>query len=273
MADMPLSDDWGIASAAYAARTEYVTRPSAEALISWVHEESPLSARNVSVLDNGAGSGVVTIALRARFTSAPILAADLSAGMLRIIEEKHLSDVCCKVLDAINLSEVPDDTFTHSLSTFMIQFTSEPLSALREMYRVTKPAGIIGLGMWGELCFDAPWEETVRHFEPSYTYPRPWSPDWQDENRLREHIEAVGFKDVQMKTIRPRWDFQSPEEYFKFYLESQNPYFMAGYQAWWDKGKEGIMRPLFERIVRENYGGAKDFDMKVWLFIARKKNH
>ena len=270
MANESSSDDWGTASAAYAARTEYVTRPSAEALITWVNEELPLSAHNVNVFDNGAGSGVVTVALRSRFATAPILAADLSPGMLKIIEEKRLSNVRCKVLDATNLSGIPDDTFTHSLSTFMIQFTPDPLSALREMYRVTKPGGALRLCMWGELCFDAPWEETARHFEPGYTYPRPWTADWQDEKRLREYIEAVGFKDVQMRTIRPRWDYESPEEYFKFYLESQNPYFMAGYQPWWDKGMEGIMRPMFEKIVRDNYGGAKDFDMKVWLFIARK---
>ena len=270
MADLSLSDDWGIASAAYAARAEYVTRPCAEALISWVKEEFPLSGPNVNILDNGAGSGVVTIALRARFANAPILAADLSAGMLRIIEEKRLSNVRCKVLDALNLREIPDDTFTHSLSTFMIQFTPDPLRALREMYRVTNPGGALGLCMWGELCFDAPWEETARQFEPNYSYPRPWTADWQDEKRLREYIEAVGFRDVQMRTIRPRWDFQSPEEYFNFYLESRNPYFMAGYQPWWDDGKEGIMRPMFERIVRDNYAGAKDFAMKVWLFIARK---
>ena len=80
----------------------------------------------------------------------------------------------------------------------------------------------------------------------------------------------MGFKDIRSKTIRPKWDFESPEEYFNFYLESKNPEFMRGYQPWWDKGMESTMRPMFERIVRKNYNGAKDFDMKVFLFIARK---
>ena len=73
-----------------------------------------------------------------------------------------------------------------------------------------------------------------------------------------------------MKTIRPRWDFESPEEYSQFYLESKNPYFMRGYQPWWDKGMESTMRPLFESIVRDKYNGAKDFDMQVLLYVAKK---
>lgn len=270
--NMTQPDQWGTASAAYAARTTYVTRPSAEQLISMVDEVSPLSHRDAIAFDNGAGSGVVTAALRARFADIPIVVADLSPGMLKEVERKQLPHVECQELDATNLHSIANDTFTHSLSTFMIQFAAEPLRALSEMYRVTKPGGTLGLGMWGELCFDAPWEDTVRYFEPgsTYQYPHTWTPDWQDENCLRQYIQAVGFKDVHLKVIRPRWDFVSLEEFSHWYLESKNPEFMRGYQPWWDKGMEHVMRPVFERILREKYGSARDFDMKVFLFTARK---
>ena len=264
------SDDWGTASAAYAARAESVTRPCAEELLSWVHEESSFSTPGATAFDNGAGSGVVTTALQSRFPTVPIFAADLSPVMLEIIEKRRLPQVKCQVLDAIDLRPIADGTFTHALSTFMIQFTPDPLRALREMYRVCKPDATLGLCMWGELCFDAPWEETVRHFEPDYTYPHTWTPDWSDEERIQAHIREAGFKDVRSKIIRPKWDFESPEEYFEFFLESKNPEFIRAYQPWWDKGMESTMRPMLERIVREKYGGAKDFDMKALLFVARK---
>ena len=45
---------------------------------------------------------------------------------------------------------------------------------------------------------------------------------------------------------------------------------MGGYQPWWEKGMEGVMRPIFERAVKEKYNRAKDFDMEVFLFVARK---
>ena len=154
--------------------------------------------------------------------------------------------------------------------SFMIQFTPNPHRALGEMYRVTKSGGTLGLSMWGELCFDAPWEDTVRQCESDYVYPHAWSPGWADAGQIRTYIEEVGFKDVRSQMIRPRWDFENPEDAFRVYFESQNPESMRGYQPWWDKGMESVLQLEFERIVREKYNKGKDFDMKVFLFIERK---
>ncbi|KAL8685844.1 MAG: hypothetical protein Q9224_005647 [Gallowayella concinna] len=271
MAESPKADDhWGVTSSVYASRTEYVTRPAAEALISWVNSLSPLSHSNAIALDNGAGSGVITTTLRSRFPHLPIIATDLSPGMLEKLEQKQLPRVQCKVLDATNLHHFDRDTFTHTLSTFMLQFAPEPQTALQEMYRVTKPNGTLGLCMWGEICFDPPWEETARYFEPDYVFPHTWTSDWADGDKLQRYVEDAGFKDVKLQTIRPRWDFQSPEQFFEYSFESKNPEVMRGYQPWWDKGMESTMRPMFEKIVRERYGGAKDFDMEVFMIVATK---
>ena len=111
----------------------------------------------------------------------------------------------------------------------------------------------------------------MRYFEPDYTYPHTWTPDWSDQGRIHAYIEEVGFTDVQSKTVSIRWDFKSPEEFIEFYLESKNPEAQRGYQPWWDKGMEGTMRPMYERIVREKFHGDKDFDlMQAFLFVARK---
>ena len=171
------SANWDSTSAVYASTAEHVTRPVAEELVSWLNSQSPFSAPGVTAFDNGCGSGVVTATLSIKFPTIPILAADFSPGMLDVVEKKKFLNVRTRVLDATDLDLVRDDTFTHSLSTFMIQFTSDPPQALRELYRVTRPGGALGLGMWGELCFDAPWVEACRHFDPDYTYPHTWSPD------------------------------------------------------------------------------------------------
>ncbi|KAL8817148.1 MAG: hypothetical protein Q9223_003963 [Gallowayella weberi] len=268
--ELPKIDRWSVASCAYTVRTEKLTRPSAEALISWVNSLSPLSHANVIALDNGTGSGVVTTILRSRFPHLPIIATDLSLPMLEQVKKKQLPLVECKILDAIDLHDIEGDTFTHSLSTFMLQFVAEPQTALQEMYRVTRPNGTLGLCMWGQICFDAAWEETVRHFEPDYVYPHTWTPDWADEDKLQRYVEDAGFKDVKLRTIRLPCNFQNPEEFFKSFFDSNHPEPMRGYQPWWDKGMESTIRPMFENIIRERYGGAKDFDMEVFLIVATK---
>lgn len=270
MAESPKLDPWDVASSAYATKTEHVTRPGAEALISWLDDLSPLSHANAFALDNGPGTGVVTASLRSRFPHLPIVAADLSPGMLEHIEKKQLPQVQCKVVDANDLHPIATDTFTHSLSTFMIQFSSDPRIALQEMYRVTTPNGTLGLCMWGEIAAAAPWVETARLFDPDYVYPHTWTPDWGDQHTLPRYVADAGFKDVKLRTVRARWDFPSPEEVFQFYFESKNPEFIRGYQPWWDRGMEGTMRPIFEKIVRERYGGGKEFDAEAFLIVATK---
>ena len=124
--------------------------------------------------------------------------------------------------------------------------------------------------MWGEMCFDAPWEDTVRQFEPDYTFPHSYTPDWSNEESIRAYIQEAGFKNVRSKTIRPRWNFKSAEEYLDFFLEMKNPELMRGYQPWWNKGMESVMRPMLESILKEKYNNAKDCDIEAFLFVARK---
>ena len=33
---------------------------------------------------------------------------------------------------------------------------------------------------------------------------------------------------------------------------------------------ESVMRPMFQKIVREKYNDAKDFNLETFLFLARK---
>ena len=178
------------------------------------------------------------------------------------------------VLDATNLTAFKENSFSHVLSTFMLQFTSDPLRALKEMYRVTKPwgKGTFALGMWGEMCFEAPWEEACRKFEPDYVYPKMWTPDWSDERKIKSFLENVGFKEIEIRSIRAPWNFESTEAYCEYFFESKNPYFERALVPWrtGDGGKMGAARSMCEQIVREKYNGARNFDMEVFLFIAKK---
>jgi len=243
----------------------------AEQLVFLVNTQSPFSEAGVTAFDNGCGSGVLTTILRTNFPHIPILAGDLSPGMLEIVEKKSLRNVQTQVLNAIDLSPIKENTFTHTLSTFIVQFTPNPLQSLREIFRVTKVRGTLGLCMWGLLCFDAPWEEACRQFDPDYTYPHTWTPDWQDSEQITGYLQQVGFKDIQMKSMTPRWDYQTPEPYFEFFLESKNPEFERAFNPWRDIEKYEEVETLLKQLVREKYSKTEEFDMmKVFLYTARK---
>lgn len=76
------------------------------------------------------------------------------------------------------------------------------------------------------------------------------------------------------KTMRPRWDFRESGRIFPDFFSGveESPSSGVGISRGGDKGMESVMRPLFEKIVRGKYGGAKDFDMKVFPYSWRENN-
>lgn len=270
VSDQP-TDKWGITSKIYAVKATYITGRTAEQLVSLVDIQSSFSKPDVTAFDNGCGTGIVTTILRSKFPGIPILAADLSPGMLEILEKKGLRNVQTRILNAMDLHSIKENTFTHTLSNMMVQFTPDPLQSLREMFRVTKIGGTLGLCMLANLCFDAPWVEACRKFDPGYTYPHSWTPDWQDSEQITGYLQQVGFKDIRMKPMAPRWDWQAPEPLFEFFLKSKNPEFEQALNPWKKIGKYQEVEALFKQLVREKYSKTEEWDaMKVFLYTARK---
>ena len=69
--------------------------------------------------------------------------------MLQELEAKNLPNVSTKVLDAKEMSShFEADSFRHVFSTFMLQFIPNPRKAIEKTYRVLRPGGAIGVGIW-----------------------------------------------------------------------------------------------------------------------------
>jgi SAM-dependent methyltransferase len=100
------------------------------------------------VLDIAAGNGNATLAAARRFaqvTSTDYVPALLEKGRARAQAEGL--DVKFQVSDAENLVFVAD-SFDVALSTFGAMFTPEQGRSAREMLRVVRPGGRIGLANW-----------------------------------------------------------------------------------------------------------------------------
>jgi ubiquinone/menaquinone biosynthesis C-methylase UbiE len=107
-----------------------------------------------SVLDIAGGSGEpsFTIAQRVGPTGS-VVCTDVVAGMVEGAQSearrRGLTNVEFRQCAADSLP-FENDSFDVVVCRFGVMFFPDPLAALREMLRVTKPAGVIALVVWGK---------------------------------------------------------------------------------------------------------------------------
>ena len=115
------------------------------------------------VLDAAVGTG---LNLPAYPEGVNVVGVDLSNMMLAEARSKQVfADVTLKVADLQNL-DFPDDHFDAAASGFTLCVVADPVGALREILRVTKPGALIAIldycvsrdpevQKWQELIYDA----------------------------------------------------------------------------------------------------------------------
>jgi SAM-dependent methyltransferase len=98
------------------------------------------------VLDLGCGPGSITVGIAELVAPGRVLAVDSDAGVLVAAESAARAagteSIEFAVMDAYAL-EVPDGTFDLVHAHQVLQHLADPVAALREMARVTRPCGIV----------------------------------------------------------------------------------------------------------------------------------
>ncbi len=134
----------------------------------WHIEREPLIASlqlkpGQTVLDAAVGTG---LNLSAYPEGVHVVGVDLSEKMMDEARKKRVSaDITFKVLDMCNL-DFPDNSFDAAASGFTFCVVNDPVIALKEILRVTKPGAFIAIldycksqnleiQKWQELIFDA----------------------------------------------------------------------------------------------------------------------
>ncbi|MDZ7969832.1 MAG: methyltransferase domain-containing protein [Nostoc sp. DedSLP03] len=134
----------------------------------WHIEREPLIASlqlkpGQTALDAAVGTG---LNLPAYPEGVRVVGVDLSEKMMDEARKKHVSaDITFKVSDLCNLN-FPDNTFDAAASGFTFCVVSDPVRALAEILRVTKPGALIAIldycksqdpeiQKWQELISDA----------------------------------------------------------------------------------------------------------------------
>ncbi|MGX6601796.1 class I SAM-dependent methyltransferase [Micromonosporaceae bacterium Da 78-11] len=108
----------------------------------------PHLSSGAAVLDVGCGPGTITADLATRITPGRVTALELTEPALDLaraeIGRRGLSNVDFAVGD-VHALDFPDDTFDVVHAHQVLQHVGDPVAALREMRRVTRPGGVIAV--------------------------------------------------------------------------------------------------------------------------------
>lgn len=176
------------------------------------------------VLDVAAGNGNATLAAARRF--AEVVSTDYVHALLeqarKRAEADHLS-VTFQEADAEQLP-FPDASFDVVLSTFGVMFTPNQQRAARELVRVCRPGGKIGLANWTPEGFIGQLFKVVGKYvppTPGMKSPLLWG--------TKAHLEALFQPDatVAAKSANFVFRYRSPQHWLEFFRAYYGPVLKA----------------------------------------------
>ena len=222
------------------------------------------------VLDVGAGDG--NFALACAREGASVVACDISPGMVergRARSEREGYDVEWVEGDAEALP-FEDARFDCVGSVFGAFIAPRPEVAARELFRVVRPGGTVGLTAWVPDGFMAELAGIGRRFAP----PEPDQPPperWGDEATARERLEPLAAR-VEYQRRQLVWRADSPQAFLDEFTASA-PTIAAARQALPPERFEELSALMGEMIERNNESGdgSLRLEAEYAVIVARRR--
>jgi ubiquinone/menaquinone biosynthesis C-methylase UbiE len=222
------------------------------------------------VLDVGAGDG--SFALACAREGASVVACDISPGMVergRARSEAEGHDIEWLEAD-VEALPFEDARFDCAGSSFGAFIAPRPEVAARELFRVVRPGGTVGLTAWVPDGVMAEMFSIGRRFAPPDP-DQPPSERWGDEATARERLESLAAR-VEYERRRLVWQADSPSDFIEQFTAS-SPTMVAARQALPpDRFEElgALMDELMERH-NESGDGSLRVEAEYALIVARKR--
>jgi SAM-dependent methyltransferase len=204
------------------------------------------------ILDVAAGNG--NLAVIAAEEGADVTASDISPAQVdlgRARTEAEGVDVEWVVADAEDLP-FEDDRFDCAASVFGAMFAPRPEVAARELFRVVKPGGTVGLAVWGPYGSQGEVFEVLGRYGPPMPEGVPPPRDWGVEDIARERLEPLASSLV-MERRKLHWEFDSFDHLWQT-LQSAGPAAAAA-AAQGPEVLEEAGRAVEEVVQRYNQAG------------------
>jgi ubiquinone/menaquinone biosynthesis C-methylase UbiE len=202
---------------------------------------------NERVLDVAAGNGNATLAAARRF--AQVLSTDYVPELLRKGEERAKAEGLQVVFQVADVEKLPfaDGQFDAVLSTFGCMFAPDHKATSREMLRVTRSGGRIGMANWTPEGFIGQLFKVIGAFVPppvGVTPPAKWG--------TREHLDELfgpAARDIRAERRMFNFRYASAAHFIQVFRDYYGPTHKAF--AALDAGKQQelheAIRALLER--------------------------
>ena len=224
------------------------------------------------VLDVGCGTGASALpAAEIIGSSGSVLGVDLAENQLKRARmkaaQRQLQNVEFRLGDMTNLG-FPDGHFDAVVSVFSIFFVPDMEGLVRELWRMVKPGGKLGITTWGERYF-APiysiWREAIRTERPDlYTAFNPWDRISLPE-QVSELLKASGVPNAEIVPENGSQTLSTPEDWWTIVLGQ-------GMRATVDAMDAATAARIHDRTV----GWARDNDVRAvetnFIFAVATKN-
>lgn len=186
-------------------------------------EQMPLTP-GARVLDVATGTGAVLLPVARRVGSeGHVTGIDLSGGILqeaeRAVRAEALTNVALRKMDAEHL-DFPDQTFDAVICAFSLFLFPDMEAALREMYRVSKPGGSVGLSVFGKTPppFNPGWPILLQQFEAYQGWVRMPQPVAYAPEEMEALLSRFGFRSIEIRRETNDIIYASPEAWWAFQL-------------------------------------------------------
>ncbi len=174
-----------------------------------------------SVLDVACGTGIATrAAVRLAGPDAHIVGSDINAGMVaqaRALSETSDSNIEWSEASALDLP-YDDETFDVAICQQGLQFFPDPVHGLREMSRVVRSGGRVGVTVWSP-AEGSPF--LLHEFEMLVRYGSADQGDWATtESQLAHWLRLAGVSEVSIELIEVDVDLPPVSEYVPDHLKA-----------------------------------------------------
>ena len=225
----------------------------------------------LQVLEVGTGTG--TVAVLAAQKDAKVVGLDLAPELFESARRRAGAagvEVAWVEGDVEDL-RFEDGHFERVLSGFGVQFAPRHEVAAREMVRVCKPAGLIGLANWTpEGVFGQTMKTTGRYLPPPPEFASP-PPLWGSESHVEELFAGTGVE-LELRRETFTFGFESVEDWIQFLETTYGPTMAARQRL----EPEGTWQDLRRALVAlwESFNEASDgmrVNAEYLLVLGRKR--